>query len=171
MIIRSIPKMMVSTNSKYPEKCLQLLNLVNTDTKLRDMFYYGEEGVNFEYTEDGKVYKSDKNWEMAGYTNGCYCTVTQEDTDEYGQFDEIKELTDGAVASVMLGFTFDTTSVYDQLANCGKIWLRYKSEVMTGVQDPSVCVPQIKEELMAAGFQDILDEAQKQVDEFMANKK
>ena len=71
----------------------------------------------------------------------------------------------------MLGFTFDTTSVYDQLANCGEIWLRYKSEVMTGVQDPAVCVPQIKEELMAAGFQDILDEAQKQIDEFMANKK
>ncbi len=41
---------------------------------------------------------------------------------------------------------------------------------MTGVQDPTVYVPQIKEELMAAGFQDILDEAQAQVDEFMAAK-
>lgn len=163
---------MISTNSKYPEKCLQLLNLVNTDTKLRDMFYYGEEGVNFEYTEDGKVHKNtDIQWAMAGYTNGCYFSVTQEDTDEYGQFDEIKKLTDGAVASVMLGFTFDTSSIYDQLANCSEIWLRYKSEVMTGVKDPAVCVPQIKEELMAAGFQDILDEAQRQVDEFMANKK
>lgn len=161
---------MVSTNSKYPEKCLQLLNLVNTDTKLRDMFYYGEEGVNFEYTDDGKVHKSDKTWDMAGYTNGCYFTVTQEDTDEYGQFDEIKKLTDGAVASVMLGFTFDTTEIYDELSNCSEIWLRYKSEVMTGVQDPAEVIPQMKEELMAAGFQDVLDEAQRQIDEFMANK-
>ena len=70
----------------------------------------------------------------------------------------------------MLGFTFDTTEVYDQLANCSEIWLRYKSEVMTGVKDPAESVPQIKEELMQAGFQDIIDEAQRQVDEFMANK-
>ncbi len=161
---------MISTNSKYPEKCLQLLNLVNTDTKLRDMFYYGEEGVNFEYNDDGKVHKSDKTWDIPGYTNGSYFTVTQEDTDEYNQFEEIKELVDGAATSVMLGFTFDTTEVYDQLANCSEIWLRYKSEVMTGVKDPAESVPQIKEELMQAGFQDIIDEAQRQVDEFMANK-
>lgn len=162
---------MVSTNSKYPEKCLQLLNLVNTDTKLRDMFYYGEEGVDFEYNADGKVHKINSDWEMAGYTNGSYFTVTQEDTDEYGQFDEIKKLTEGAVSSVMLGFTFDTAPVYDKLSNCNEIWLRYKSEMMTGVKDPAEYVPQIKEELMQAGFQDVLDEAQKQVDAFMANKK
>lgn len=35
---------MISINTKYPEKCLQFLDLVNTDTKMRDMFYYGEEG-------------------------------------------------------------------------------------------------------------------------------
>lgn len=162
---------MVSTNSKYPEKCLQLLNLVNTDTKLRDMFYYGEEGVDFEYNDEGRVHKINTDWEMAGYTNGTYFTVTREDTDEYGQWDEIRKLNEEAVASVMLGFTFDTSTVSDKLSNCNEIWMRYKSEMMTGVQDPAVYVPQIKEELMQAGLQDVLDEAQKQVDEFMANKK
>ncbi|MCI8572585.1 MAG: ABC transporter substrate-binding protein [Lachnospiraceae bacterium] len=158
---------MISINTKYPEKCLQLLDLVNVDTKLRDMFYYGEEGVNFEYNEDGKVHKINNNWEMAGYTQATFFTVTQVDTDEYNQWDEIKELNENAVSSVMLGFTFDTTEVADQLANCREIWLRYRSEVMTGVQDPAVVVPQIKEELMKAGWQDVIDAAQKQVDEYM----
>lgn len=45
--------------------------------------------------------------------------------------------------------------------------MRYRSEVMTGVQDPAEAVPQIKEELMKAGWQDVMDEAQRQVDEFM----
>lgn len=160
---------MISTNSKYPEKCLQFLDLVNTDTKLRDMFYYGEEGVDFEYTEDGKAHKLNQDWELPGYTQGSYFTVTQIDTDKYGQWDEIKELNDQAVVSRMLGFTFDTSSIYDKLANCSEIWLRYRSEVMTGVQDPTKCVPQIKEELMKAGWQDVMDEAQRQVDEFVAN--
>lgn len=38
---------------------------------------------------------------------------------------------------------------------------------MTGVQDPEVVVPKIKEELLKAGWQDVVDEAQRQVDEFL----
>ncbi len=158
---------MVSTNSKYPDKCLQLLDMVNCDTKLRDLFYYGEEGVNFEYTADGKVHKINNDWALAGYTQGSFFTVTIQDTDEFNQWDEVKALNEAAVSSAMLGFTFDTTSVSDQLANCREIWLRYRSEVMTGVQDPEVVVPQIKEELLKAGWQNVIDEAQRQVDEFM----
>lgn len=158
---------MVSTNSQHPDKCLQLLDLVNCDTKLRDLFYYGEEGVNFEYTADSKVHKINNDWALAGYTQGSFFTVTTLDTDEFNQWDEVKALNEAAESSVMLGFTFDTNAVSDQLANCREIWLRYKSEVMTGVQDPEVVVPQIKEELMKAGWQEVLDEAQRQVDEFM----
>ena len=164
---------MISANSKYPEKCLQLLNLVNTDTKLRDMFYYGEEGVNFEYVDaDGtqKVHKINTDWSMAGYTQGTFFTVTPEESTTTDQWGEIKALNEAAVPSVMLGFNFDTTEVDAQLANCREIWLRYKSEVMAGVNDPAEVVPQIKKELMAAGFQDILDAAQAQVDEFLASK-
>ncbi|MBS6196412.1 MAG: ABC transporter substrate-binding protein [Clostridiales bacterium] len=161
---------MISANSKYPEKALEFLDLLNTDTKLRDMFFYGEEGVNFEYTEDKKAHKINSDWPMPGYTQGTFFTVTQEDVDEYG-WDEIKALNEQAVSSVMLGFTFDTTEVTDKLANCREIWLRYRSEVMTGVLDPEVAVPEIKAELMAAGFQDVMDAAQAQVDEFMAGKK
>lgn len=160
----------ISANTKYPEKCLQFLDLLNSDSKLRDMFFYGEEGVNFEYTADGKVHRINQDFGLAGYTQATFFTVTQEDTDEFGQWAEVKELNDNAVASQMLGFTFDDTNVSDKLANCREIWLRYKSEVITGTVDPAVAVPEIKEELMAAGFQEVLDEAQAQVDEFMAAK-
>ena len=80
-------------------------------------------------------------------------------------------LNDQAVDSAVFGFTFDTTQIADKLSNCNEIWLRYRSEVMTGEQDPAVCIPKMKEELMAAGWQDVIDEAQRQVDEFMAGKK
>lgn len=161
---------MISANTQYPEKCLQFLDLVNTDTTLRDMFYYGEEGVNFEYTDDNKVHKINEDWAMAGYTQGSFFTVSQQDTDVVNQWDEVKELNENAVSSVLLGFTFDTTNVEDQLSNCIEVWLRYKSEVCTGVRDPKEAVAEVKEELMAAGFQDVLDEAQAQIDEFIANK-
>lgn len=44
------------------------MNLVNTDSKVRDWFYYGAEGVDFEYTEDNKVHRLSTDWKMAGYT-------------------------------------------------------------------------------------------------------
>jgi putative aldouronate transport system substrate-binding protein len=157
---------MISANTKYPEKCLEFLNLVNMDTKVRDMFFYGEEGVNFEYTSDNKVNKLNQDWSMAGYTQGTFFTVSQQASEEFNQWDEVKALNEKAKASVLLGFTFDTTEVEDQLANCMEIWLRYKSEMLTGVLDPAEAVPEIKEELMSAGLQDVIDEAQKQVDAF-----
>lgn len=137
------------------------------------MFYYGEEGVNFEYVDvDGtqKVHKINTEWPMAGYTQGTFFTVTPIETDTNDQWGEIKALNEAAVPSVLLGFNFDTTEVESQLANCREIWLRYKSEVMAGVNDPAEVVPKIKKELMAAGFQDVLDAAQEQVDAFMASK-
>ncbi|MBE5860299.1 MAG: DUF3502 domain-containing protein [Butyrivibrio sp.] len=161
---------MVSANTQYPEKCLQFLDLVNTDTKVRDMFYYGEEGVNFQYTDDGKVEKLNEDWTMAGYTQGTFFTVSQNAADEFNQWDEVKELNENAVPSVLLGFTFDYSDVADQLANCTEIWSRYKSEVLTGVLDPETAVPEIKAELEAAGWDDVVAAAQAQVDEFLANK-
>lgn len=160
----------ISANTENPEKCLQFLNEVNMDTKLRDMFFYGEEGVNFEYNDEGKAHKINNEWALAGYTQGTFFTVTQEDIDEYGQWEEVKKLNEDAVSSVLLGFTFDKSEVEDQLANCMEIWLRYKSEVLTGVKDPKTVVPEIKQEMMDAGLQDLLDAAQTQVDEFMKSK-
>lgn len=93
--------------------------------------------------------------------------MTLEDTNETNQWDEVRALNEAAVSSVMLGFTFDSTQVADKLSNCREIWLRYRSEVMTGVRDPKDTVPEIKEELMKAGWQDVMEEAQRQVDEFM----
>ena len=48
----------VSVNSEHPDKALAFLNLMNTDSKVRDAFYYGLEGDNFTYTEDGRVHKN-----------------------------------------------------------------------------------------------------------------
>lgn len=158
---------MVSANSKNPDKALEFLNIVNMDTKVRDMFFYGEEGVNFEYTSDGKVNKLNTDFGMAGYTQGTFFTVTQQASDEVNQWDEVKALNEKAKPSVLLGFTFDTSGIKDQLANSLEVWLRYKSEILTGVRDPKQAVPELKAEMMDAGFQDVLDEAQKQINAFM----
>lgn len=160
----------ISGNCAYPEKALEFLQLANTDTYLRDMLYYGLEGENFQYTQDGKVEKLNDDWSMAGYTQATFFNVSLLASDEFDQWAEVKELNENAIPSVLLGFDFDAAAVKDELMNCTSIYNRYKSELLTGTLDPAVGVPEMMGEMRAAGFDQILQEAQAQVDAFMQSK-
>ena len=161
----------ISNNSAHPDKALQLLELVNTDTYVRDLFYYGVQGDNWDYTDETKqwVHKNNADWSMAGYTQGSFFTVTPSDEFDFNQYDEVEELNAAAEPSVLLGFSMDIEPVRDQVQNCITICEKYKSELLTGTRDPAELVPQMMEELNGAGFQDVMTEAQSQVDAFMAS--
>jgi len=156
----------IYSGTKYPEKCLKLIELMNKDSYVRDAFYYGLEGENFEYTDDGKVHKFNSDWTMAGYTQGTFFNVSQEDTSSFNQWDEVKELNANATPSVLIGFSLNTSSIETELAECRAIYLKYRSELLTGAKDPMELTKKITDELNAAGFEKIITEAQKQVDEF-----
>ena len=161
----------ISANCQHPDKVLQFLELVNTDTYVRDLFYYGVQGDNWEYTDETKtkVHKNNADWSMAGYTQGSYFTVTPTDQYDFNEYDEVAELNAAAEPSVLLGFSMDIEPVRDQVQNCITICEKYKSELLTGTRDPAELVPQMMEELNGAGFQDVMTEAQSQVDAFMAS--
>ncbi len=154
----------ISSSSQYPEKCLQFLQLLNLDSKVRDAFYYGVEGENFKYTDNGEIEKLNNEWDMAGYTQGTFFTVTKLASDEFNQWDEVKELNANASPSVLLGFNLDTSKIETELANCRSIYEKYRSELMTGAREPRELVKKISSELNAAGFQTIVKEAQSQID-------
>lgn len=149
---------------KHPDKALQLLNLVNTDSKVRDWFYYGAEGKDFEYTDDNKVHRLTTDWGMAGYTQGTFFNVTQTDDVDFNQWDEVEELNEKATPSEMLGFNLDTSNIETELANCRAVYEKYYSELFTGAQDPRELVKTIDAELETAGWETIREEAQKQID-------
>ena len=164
----------ISASCAHPDKALQLLELVNTDSYVRDALFYGLEGENFEYVEaeDGsqRVHKLNNDWPMAGYTQGSFFNVTMLDDTDYNQYDEVAALNDAAIVSPLLGFVFDTSSLSNELSSCMEIWQRYKAELLTGTMDPATGVPEMMEELRAAGFDELVAEAQAQIDAFMAGQ-
>ncbi len=154
----------VYSGCQNPEKAIQLLQLVNTDSKVRDWLYYGVEGENFNYTQDGKIDRLNADWSMAGYTQGTFFNVSQLEGTEVNPWDEVKALNANAKPSAMLGFDMDTSSVETELASCRAVYEKYKSEFFTGARDPRELLAVIKAELEAAGWETIREEAQKQVD-------
>lgn len=162
----------ISANCAHPDKALELLQLVNTDSYVRDLLYYGVKGDNWDYTDDTKqwVHKNNADWTMAGYTQGSFFAVTPSDEFDFNQYDEVKELNESAEASVLLGFTLDTSAFKDQLANCVAIYERYKGEMLSGTRPTDEIVPEIMDEMRKAGFDEIVAQCQEQVDAFMATK-
>ena len=155
----------ISSSSKNPEKALKLLELVNTDSYVRDALYYGLEGENFKYTADGKVHRINTDWSMAGYTQGTFFNVSQTDNVAFNQWDEVKRLNENAKPSVLLGFNFDYSNFTDQVANCVEIYNRYKSELLTGAVEPTRCVGEMMAQMRAAGFDELVAAAQAQINE------
>lgn len=155
----------IYAGSKYPEKSLQLLQLVNLDTKVRDMFYYGLEGENFDYV-DGKINKLNSEWPMAGYTQGTFFTISPLADTEFNQWDEVKALNEVAKPSVLLGFSMEASNIQNELANCKEVYTKYQSELMTGSRNPEELIPVITAELKAAGLDKIMTEAQAQIDAY-----
>ncbi|MDD7266554.1 MAG: ABC transporter substrate-binding protein [Lachnospiraceae bacterium] len=157
----------VSANSKHKKEAVALLELINDDSKLRDMFFYGEPDVDFKYV-DGKVERINKEWKMAGYTQGTFFNVTQTVDTKENQWDEVKKLNEEAEPSVLLGFQLDNSSIEAQIANMTQIWASDSAELLTGVKDPKTAIEEINKKMKEAGMDDVIKECQKQVDAFLA---
>ena len=48
------------------------------------------------------------------------------------------------------------------------VWDKSKNDMLTGASDPETAVPACIEELKAAGLDKVIEEAQRQIDEFFA---
>lgn len=164
----------ISKNSKNPDAALKMLQLANLDRTFRDMLAYGKEGEDFEYVDkENGVVKLNEN---SAWTSGCakyaqatFFNMSRQETEPETQYDEIKEQNENAVNSVCMGFVFDPTNVQSEIATCNTIWSQSaKADLLTGAVDPEEKVPALLEELRAAGLDTIIEEAQRQVDEFFA---
>lgn len=164
----------IAASSKHKLEALKLLELVNTDYKLRDMLAYGEEGVNFEYVEENgerRVNKLNNDWTLAAYTQGTFfdMTLTAGATSNY-YVDEVKVQNDNAIASPAMGFVCNTDSIADEIAACKAVFEEYKSLINTGTADPDEVCPEMMAKMRAAGFDKIQAEVQAQFDAWLALK-
>lgn len=157
----------VYAGARNPEKVLEFLQLVNTDSKLRDMICYGEEGVNFEYVNGLVEQNNEKPWPWARYTQGNHAILTPT-TANPDLFSGIAFVNDNAVPSVLMGFNLDRSKIEDELAQIKATYEKYQSEMLTGTADPAEIVPAMMDELKAVGFDEVMAEVQRQIDAHFA---
>lgn len=162
----------IPTVSEHKEEAMQLWNLMYTDKELCDILTYGIEGKDFDYTDDTHttVHKLDsstydKNMTAWSWPNqSLAATVEGVDKDIWSQNKEFEAV---AAVSPALGFKFDTSAVMNEITACSNVIAKYEPGLRWGELNPNETLPVFNKELYDAGLQTIIDEKQRQLDEFL----
>lgn len=155
----------MNINCKNPEAAMKVWNAVYADKEVYNSILFGIEGTNFKKTGDETVELLDGN-------NHTYCNKAWEIGNQFnawcmpGQSPETWEETDKmnreAEISPIRGFSFDPTPVQAQMAQVAAVQSEFeRAEYVT--DDVDGLIEQITEKYKAAGLDEIVAEAQKQL--------
>ena len=163
----------ISANSKYPEKAMEFLNLLNTDPVLRNMIDSGIEGVHYKKVGDDTMENlpESKNYDMPTFSLGNVMLTYRDKKDPENKWDEFKKFNESGKKAPLLGFNFDPSKVTTEIAAVQNVKEEFWASLMTGTVDPDKFIPQATAKFKAAGLDKIIAEAQSQVDAWKASKK
>ena len=172
-----VANFVISNNSKNKEKSMEVLNILNTNPELLNGLVYGPEGKNWEKIagKENRVrvldgYKG--NTHMGGWNTGnnWILYINENVTDQ--QIEDSKKQLAEAKESPALGFIFNTDNVKSEISAISNTMQQFDTAINTGTVDPDKAIPELMEKLKSEGaYEKVLNEMQKQYDEFLKNKK
>ncbi len=161
----------INKNSEHPEKAIQFLELLFTDQELYRLLAYGIEGTHYTTDENGQItyiensgYKTDADWAIGNTFMG-YSLAGQ----EVDVLEQTEAMNDSATKSPVLGFTFDASNIQSEYAQIASVVAEYNL-LWAGTLDPEESYDEFIEKLYSAGMQTVVDEYNRQIQEFMATK-
>lgn len=170
----------IGQNCENPEMTMKVLDYMYGDPELMNLFNWGIEGVHYVVKDaendvigfpDGvdasnAKYNLNMGWELP---NQYKIHVWEGSSRKI--MDAQKEMNATANKSKALGFMFDSTSVSNEIAALNNVVSEYSSSIDCGAADPATAIPEFNEKLYAAGLQTVMDEKQKQLNEWLENQK
>lgn len=162
----------ISKTCAHPEVAMEFLTLLNTDKTLYNMLCFGLEGVHYTLTEEGTVrtdpdagYDPSCDWVFA-----CQFNAIPREGQPLDIWEQTKAHSDSAFTSPVNGFTFDPTSVSNEIIACTTVFDQYFTPLCVGAVDPAVALPEAMEQMRIAGYDAIIAELQSQIDAWAADK-
>lgn len=161
----------ISRTSKNPEKAIKLIEMLNTDKELYNLFIFGIEGKHYEKIEDNLIrpiensgYKMDA-WKFGNQFNAMYKEGQETDT-----WEKTIELNDSAEISPIWGFNLNSQPIKNEISQCSAVVKEFDF-LKTGSENPQAHYEQFISKMRAAGSDRILKEVQDQLDKWLVDKK
>lgn len=155
--------MVANSQTQYPEKCVEVLNCINTDSEVRNLLNFGIEGIHYNLTENNQVNKISNNYSGVQYTQGNWFILHTVVGEPFNKWDEFTIFNNSAFKSEILGFTANTNSFQKELVAIENVWKKYYPYIMTGSVDIDYFLPQFVDELKAAGIDQVKEILQLQL--------
>lgn len=167
--------MAVSANCPYPGRALAFIDLLNSDAELLNLICYGEEGIDWDWVDkDQKLieiafgaYPGNEPFLVGNTFLSYYVHESQ-----LGAWEETQKINANAKASPLLGFTFNTDPVSNEISTIEGSINQYLDLILCGMCEGGyeAGIAELNRFLYDAGLQNILDEMQRQIDEWKANQ-
>ena len=170
----------VCAQSEHVERCLEVIDLFNSDPYLATIIRFGPEGVGWtDENNDNIIELTDLNSDAANrYQYNWYgwnlggLTVSKIAPDYPENFSELlSELNNTATAGSNVGFSMDQTPVANEIAACASVIVEYDGVLSSGQNDN---VDQLLDEfvakLKANGIEKVVEETQRQLNEWRKGK-
>ncbi|MCG7408114.1 ABC transporter substrate-binding protein [Paenibacillus sp. ACRRX] len=166
--------MAISATSKYPEKSMEFINLLNTDKYLRNLINNGIEGKHYKRVDDQTIEPlpaRKEAYDVPQFTLGNFFLLDLLPEDPKDKWKQFEDFNNSAKNAPLLGFTLDTSNIRSEIAAVQNVSDEFDKTLTTGTVDPKVFVPKAMEKYKAAGIEKLMEEAQRQIDEWVKSKK
>ncbi|MFD2331722.1 ABC transporter substrate-binding protein [Cohnella sp. GCM10020058] len=172
----------ISKTSKNPERAMMLLDLVNSDPALLNLFAFGIEGKHYAVVDSSSDIKIIKRPDgVTAETNGYDLNgggwlfadpwmLYDYSPDRVAQVEAQKAFVDTAKLSPILGFVFNPDAVKTQVASVTAIFDQYMPALGSGSLDTDKALAEFTDKLNKAGAKEIVQEMQRQIDAWKAQK-
>ena len=162
----------VGAHSKNPERALMVYDLLRNDKEIYQLFNYGIEGVQYEIADGKRVrpegYDETKDSFGTNFWGGRVDKFEIPTADKWEGMPEMFAEYDKIKKPFPYGrFVFDSTPVEAEIAALSQVTSQMVPAIAFGkAGDPQKAVEDFRKRLEAAGYEKVLNEIQKQMDEY-----
>ena len=165
----------ISEGSDNQEQAIKFLERLNLDRKLRNLYAYGIEGEHYNFHEgDDSVIERTQDgqdkYNVPAYSQGQFMSMFSVFPNPADMWIKVAKQNEAAEASKLLGFVPNTEAVRNEIAALDAAVKKYANALNTGSQDADQLLQQLVDEQKTIGIDRVIEEFQKQVDDFLAQK-
>lgn len=165
----------INSQTENPEAAMKVLNLLYTDAYASNLLCWGEEGVEYQKTDDGHItfadgvdastseYYNNVNWETP---NQFIAEIWE--GDDLGIWDKMATFNSESVKSKALGFSFDNSAVSATYTALTNVYNEYVLSLFYGFTDPETGIPELCSALESAGLEEYMAAKQEALDQWAA---
>lgn len=168
----------ICITSEQPERAMDMLNLIYTNSDVGNLLMYGLEGKEYEKVSEHIIRMPEGvTPQNTGYSvnflrAGDFLDMYQWEPNTEDFYTDLPAFQEQAEKSYILGYTFNADPVSTQLAAVTNVVSEYRPGLICGnVDDVDAAVAQFQEKLEQAGILDIIAENQRQLNEWLAANK